>query len=120
VVIGADDGVGRAIEIFQSFGISQLPVAATSAAGDISEIVGSIRERSLLDRLFRDPSAVEREVAEVMDPPLPVLESSAGVEAMFADLSRGAEAVVVVDGTALKGVLTRADLLDFLAHQTAS
>ncbi len=120
VVIGAHDGVGRAIEMFQSFGISQLPVAATSAAGDISEIVGSIRERSLLDRLFRDPSSVEREVAEVMDPPQPVLESSAGVEAMFADLSGGAEAVVVVDGTVPEGVLTRADLLDFLAHQTTS
>ncbi|MDQ3661047.1 MAG: cystathionine beta-synthase [Actinomycetota bacterium] len=119
VVIGASDGVGRAIEMFQSFGISQLPVAATSAPEDLSEIVGSIRERSLLDRLFRDPSAVEREVSEVMDPPLPVLESTAGVEAMFADLSRGAEAVVVVDGTAPAGVLTRADLLDFLAHQAA-
>ncbi len=119
VVIGASDGVGRAIEMFQSFGISQLPVAATSAPEDLSEIVGSIRERSLLDRLFRDPSSVEREVSEVMDPPLPVLESTAGVEAMFADLSRGAEAVVVVDGTAPAGVLTRADLLDFLAHQAA-
>ena len=55
-----------------------------------------------------------------MDPPLPVLESAADVEAMFADLSGGAEAVVVVDGTAPEGVLTRADLLDFLAHQGTS
>jgi cystathionine beta-synthase len=119
-VIGAHEGVGRAIEMFQSFGISQLPVAASSGPEDISEIVGSIRERSLLDRLFRNPSSVEAEVAEVMDAPLPVLESAAGVEAMFADLSRGAEAVVVVDGTTPAGVLTRADLLDFLAHQAAS
>jgi cystathionine beta-synthase len=117
VVVAGRDGVGRAIEIFQSFGISQLPVATSSAPEDLSEIIGSIRERTLLDRLFRDPSSVEREVAEVMDPPLPVLESAADVEAMFTDLSGGAEAVVVVDGTAPTGVLTRADLLDFLAHQ---
>ncbi|HEU4488802.1 MAG TPA: cystathionine beta-synthase [Actinomycetota bacterium] len=117
VVIGAHEGVGRAIDIFQSFGISQLPVASGSEAESIADIVGSIRERSLLDRLFRDPGSVEREVAEVMDPPLPVLDSAAGVEAMFLDLSRGAEAVVVVDGANPAGVLTRADLLDFLAHQ---
>jgi predicted transcriptional regulator len=52
-----------------------------------------------------------------MDPPLPVVQSSAGVEEMFADLSRGAEAIVVVDGARPTGVLTRADLLEFLAHQ---
>ena len=117
VVIGAHEGVGRAIDVFQSFGISQLPVASGPQAESIADIIGSIRERSLLDRLFRDPGSVEREVAEVMDPPLPVLDSAAGVEAMFLDLSRGAEAVVVVDGANLAGVLTRADLLDFLAHQ---
>jgi cystathionine beta-synthase len=117
VVIGAHEGVGRAIDVFQSFGISQLPVASGSDAESIADIVGSIRERSLLDRLFRDPGSVEREVAEVMDPPLPVLDAAAGVEAMFLDLSRGAEAVVVVDGANPAGVLTRADLLDFLAHQ---
>jgi predicted transcriptional regulator len=32
-------------------------------------------------------------------------------------LSRGAEAIVVADGAQPIGVLTRADLLEFLAHQ---
>jgi hypothetical protein len=36
---------------------------------------------------------------------------------MFADLSRGAEAIVVADGSRPTAVLSRADLLDFLAHQ---
>ena len=34
----------------------------------------------------------------------------------FEDLSRGAEAVIVADGSRPVGVLTRADLLEFLAH----
>jgi predicted transcriptional regulator len=66
--------------------------------------------------VFRDREAINREVVEVMDPPLPVVEASAGVDEMFADLSRGAEAVVVVDGSVPIGVLARADLLEFLAH----
>jgi cystathionine beta-synthase len=93
-------------------------VAKTDAPEDISEIVGSIQERSLLDRVFRDRDALERDVVEVMDPPLPVVRSASGVEEMFADLSRGAEAIVVADGSRPTGVLTRADLLEFLAHQS--
>jgi cystathionine beta-synthase len=93
-------------------------VAKSDSPEDIAHILGSIHERSLLDRVFRDRGAIERDVIEVMDPPLPVVQSSAGVEEMFADLSRGAEAIVVVDGDRPSGVLTRANLLEFLAHQS--
>ncbi|MFP5353320.1 MAG: pyridoxal-phosphate dependent enzyme, partial [Actinomycetota bacterium] len=117
VAVPANEKVGRAIDTLQTYGISQVPVAKTSTPTDISDIIGSIQERSLLDRVFRDRDAIERDVAEVMDGPLPTVQSSAGVEDMFADLSRGAEAIVVVEGHTPKGVLTRADLLEFLAHQ---
>jgi cystathionine beta-synthase len=118
VAVAAHEKVGRAIEVLQSYGISQLPVAKVQDPGDLSEIVGSIRERTLLDKIFRDNDTVGRDVVEVMDPPLPVAQAAAGVEEMFADLSRGAEAIVVAHGSQPTGVLTRADLLEFLAHQT--
>ena len=118
VAVPSHAKVGGAIDLLQQYGISQLPVARTDQPRDLSEIVGSIQERSLLDRVFRDRDAINRDVAEVMDPPLPVVQSSAGVEEMFADLSRGAEAVVVANGSRPAGVLTRADLLEFLAHQS--
>ncbi len=116
VAVPSHEKVGRAIDILQAYGISQLPVAKTDEPTDVSEIVGSLQERSLLDRVFRDRDAIERDVAEVMDPPLPVVQSSAGVDEMFADLSRGAEAIIVANGSRPAGVLTRADLLEFLAH----
>ena len=118
VTVSAHEKVGRAIELLQSHGISQVPVARSDAPTDISEIVGSVHEKSLLDRVFRDRSAVERDVVEVMDPPLPVVQSTSGVEEMFEDLSRGAEAIVVTEGSKPTGVLTRADLLEFLANQS--
>jgi cystathionine beta-synthase len=68
--------------------------------------------------VFRDREAVGRDVIEVMDPPLPAVEVTADVEQMFADLSRGAEAVIVTDDSRAVGVLTRADLLEFLAHSS--
>ncbi|MBA2312656.1 MAG: cystathionine beta-synthase [Actinobacteria bacterium] len=118
IAVMPHEKVGRAIETLQSYGISQLPVAKSTEPADLSEIVGSIRERSLLDRVFRDRDSLGRDVVEVMDPPLPVVQSAAGMDEMFADLARGAEAIVVAEGSKPSGVLTRADLLDFLAHQT--
>jgi predicted transcriptional regulator len=46
-----------------------------------------------------------------------VVPASFRLDEMFADLSRGAEAIVVADGEKPVGVLSRADLLEFLAHQ---
>ena len=120
VCVAAHEKVGRAIDILQNYGISQVPVAKTDKPEDVSEIVGSIHERSLLDRVFRDRDALGRDVVEVMDPPIPVVQTASGVDEMFADLARGAEAIVVLDGTKPTGVLTRADLLEFLAHQRRS
>jgi cystathionine beta-synthase len=116
IVIPTHEKVGRAIDILERHGISQAPVARSEEPEDLSEIVGSINERSLLDRVFRDREAVERDVAEVMGPPLSVVQRASGVEEMFEDLSRGAEAVIVAEGSRPVGVLTRADLLEFLAH----
>ncbi len=117
VAVPANEKVGRAIDLLQEFGISQVPVAKSPAPSDTAEIIGSIQERSLLDRVFRDRDAIDREVADIMDPPLPTVQAAAGVEEMFADLSRGAEAIVVAEGSRPLGVLSRADLLEFLAHQ---
>ena len=118
IAVGSHEKVGRAIEILQSFGISQLPVAKVERPEDVGEIVGSIHDRTLLDKVFRDRDAINRDVVEVMDPPLPVVQAAAGIDDMVADLSRGAEAIVVVDGSRPAGVLTRVDLLEFLAHQS--
>ena len=117
VVVPEAEKVGRAIDTLQEYGISQLPVAESSSPDEVSEIIGSIHERTLLDKVFRDPGLIDSTVGEIMDEPLPVVRSTAGVEEMFRGLSGGAEALIVADGARPTGVLTRADLLEFLAHQ---
>jgi cystathionine beta-synthase len=80
-------------------------------------IVGSITEKGLLDRAFRDPSVVERTVGEVMDPPLPLVEASATLDDAFALLSGGAQALVAVRGERPAGIVTKLDLLEYLTHR---
>jgi cystathionine beta-synthase len=109
--------VGEAIAILQEYGISQLPVSEQPDGDDLAGFVGSITEKGLLDRAFRDPSIVERTVGEVMDPPLPFVDVGATLDRAFALLSGGAWAVIATRGDRPIGVVTKLDVLEYLAHR---
>ena len=74
-------------------------------------------EKGLLDRAYRDPTVVERTVGEVMDPPLPTIDLGATLDDAFGLLSGGAPAVVAVIAGRPAGVVTKLDLLEYLAHR---
>jgi cystathionine beta-synthase len=118
VAVGAHEKVRHAIDTLQQHNISQAPVARDDS-DDVASLVGSIRERTLLDRIFRDPDALQADVAEVMAPPLPLVDSGEPVEIAFERLQQAPAVVVTRDGRSL-GVLTRSDLLEFLAHRGRS
>jgi cystathionine beta-synthase len=109
--------VGDAIAILQEFGISQLPVSEQPDGDAIDGIVGSITEKSLLDRAYRDPSVVERTVGEVMNGPLPMVEVAASLDEAFALLAGETSALIAVRGGRPIGVVTKLDLLEYLAHR---
>jgi cystathionine beta-synthase len=115
ITVNAHDKVRQAVELLQTHGISQAPVVRDGST-EVSQFVGSIRDRELLERVFRDPDALQADVAEVMAPPVPTVERHATVDEAFGELER-APAVLVVAGGYVVGVLTRSDLLDFLAHR---
>jgi cystathionine beta-synthase len=115
VAVGAHEKVRHAVDALQQYGISQAPVT-NEDTDDVTGLVGSIQERDLLDRVFRDPDALQADVAEVMGPPLPLVEADDPIEAAF-DRLQTASAVVVSRGGRTRGVITRADLLEFLAHR---
>ena len=116
VVARTTERVGDAIATLQAYGISQLPVSEEPEGDDVVGLVGSISEKGLLDRAYRDPQVVERTVGEVMDPPLPLVETSATLDEAFALLSGGANALVAVRGERPAGVVTKLDILEYLAH----
>ena len=116
ITVNAHDRVRQAIDVLQEHGISQAPVVRNGST-DVADFVGSIREGELLDRIFHDPDALQADVAQVMGPPIPMVEHDRPVEAAFAELQR-ASAVLVARGERVEGVLTRSDLLEYLAHRT--
>ena len=116
VVARTTDRVGAAIDLLQLYGISQLPVSEQSEGDDLAGIVGSVSEKSILDRAYRNPDIVERTVGEVMDRPLPTIDVTASLDDAFGLLSAGAPAVLAVRGDRPAGIVTKLDLLEYLAH----
>jgi len=109
--------VGEAIAILQEYGISQLPVSEHPDGDAIEGVVGSITEKGLLERAFRDPTTVERTVGEVMDRPLPFVDVTATLDQAFVLLSGGSSAVIATRNDRPVGVVTKLDVLEYLAHR---
>jgi cystathionine beta-synthase len=115
VTVGSHEKVGAAIEAMQQYGISQIPVVRTDGGESLADVVGSLQERALLDRVFRNPDALNEDVAVAMQPPLPAVDAEASLDDVYEGLSGPSGAVVVATQGRPTGILTRSDLLEFLA-----
>jgi cystathionine beta-synthase len=117
VTISAHQKVGEGIDTMQRYGISQLPVIRDGSCESLADVIGSLQDRALLERVFTNPDVLHEDVLTAMQPPLGAVETSATLDDVFATLSGGSNAVVVCQDGRPVGVLTRSDLLEFLAHR---
>ncbi|HLX34880.1 MAG TPA: cystathionine beta-synthase [Candidatus Limnocylindrales bacterium] len=117
VVARTTDRIGSAIDLLQHYGISQMPVSEAPAGEALEALIGSVSERALLDRTYRDPAIVDRTVGEVMGRPLPQVDRAASLDDAFKLLAGGNDAVLVTGAGKALGVVTKLDLLEHLAHR---
>jgi cystathionine beta-synthase len=110
-----NETVRDAIEILHEYGVSQMPVVGAEPPVKIGEVAGAVSERALLDAVFAGDAALSDRVDRHMSPPLPLIGMGEAVETARAALQQ-ADALMVVDDGAPVGVLTRHDLLGFLAR----
>jgi cystathionine beta-synthase len=106
--------VRDAVQIMHEYGVSQMPVVSAEPPVMAGEVVGSVSDGDLLDALFAGKAAPADAVRNHMGAPFPLI--GAGEEVAAAQLAlQAAGAVMVVDDGKPIGVLTRSDLLTFLA-----
>ena len=117
VTISAHQKVGEGIDTMQRYSISQLPVVRDGECESLADVIGSLQDRALLERVFTNPDVLHEDVANAMQPPLGAVESTATVDEVFATLTGGMNAVVVARDGKPVGVLTRSDLLEYLARR---
>jgi cystathionine beta-synthase len=116
VTISAHQKVAEAISVMERYSISQLPVVRDGDVASLADVIGSLQDRALLDRVFKSADALHEDVASAMQGPLATVEADASVDEIVTALTGGANAVVVADAGKPAGVVTRSDLLDYLAH----
>jgi cystathionine beta-synthase len=108
------ESVGSAIAVLREYGVSQMPVVKEEPPVMAAEVVGAVLERELLDAVFTDRAAVDEPLSRHMSKPLPAVGSGEPVSAAMHALEAATAALVLDDGKPV-GILTRSDLLSFLA-----
>ena len=116
VTISAHRKVADAIDVMEQYSISQLPVVRDGESGSLADVIGSLQDRDLLERVFKNADALHEDVAAAMQPPLATVESTSSIDEIVSALTGRTNAVVVAEQGRPVGVVTRSDLLEYLAH----
>jgi cystathionine beta-synthase len=116
ITISAHQKIGEGIDVMQQYGISQVPVVRDGTCDSLADVIGSLQDRALLERVFTNPDVLHADIASAMQPPLAAVDASTTVDEVFATLTGGTNAIVVANEGKPVGVLTRSDLLEFLAR----
>ncbi len=109
--VEAHDPVRKALHLIQHYNVTQLPVFRDK------QVVGTVYDNELLKRVLEDATVLEKPVEELMDKPLPVVGPDEPVSRVTRLLTDRNAAVLVQDDGETIGILTRFDMLQFIAGE---
>ncbi len=109
-----NETIAEAVHILQEYGVSQMPVVRAEPPIVAAEVAGSVSERALLEALFSGHARLVDQVERHMDPPLPTVGTNEPVAEAVHRLEKADALLVQEDGKPV-GVVTRQDLLSYLA-----
>ena len=106
--------IAEAVHILQEYSVSQMPVVRAEPPIVAAEVAGSVSERTLLEALFAGRAKLTDSVEKHMSDALPTIGSTEAARDAVS-LLESADAVLVQEDGKPVGVLTRQDLLAYLA-----
>ena len=108
VSVSKENYVKDALKLMNEYNISQLPVI------NDNESIGSVRESNLLGMVLENSESVNSLINEIMDDPFPVIDENSNIDSASKTL-KNAPAAIVRDRGSLVGIITRFDVLEFIA-----
>jgi cystathionine beta-synthase len=99
----------QALALLTEHDVSQLPVCRAG------ECVGSLAEATLMARIIEDPAVLDATVESLMDAPFPVVDAALPLSRIGRLLNRQCPAVLVRADGKLAGIVTRYDVVQYLA-----
>jgi len=101
--------------LMRDLGVSQVVVSISKEPPlAAKEVSGMLDEVSLMERAFRDAAVLDRPVRDVMRPTMTMIGIGEPVARVVEALEQGAS-VLVLDGGHPVGLISRSDVLGFLA-----
>jgi len=107
--VQAGEPLRKALALVEQHDVTQIPVFRGT------EVVGTVYDSEILKRVLEDSSSLDQPVETVMAEPLPVVRSDEAVEQVTRQLASRIPAVLVSDNGKITGILTRFDMLQFIA-----
>jgi len=104
ISVAPDHLVGDALQMMNSYGLSQLPVLEGGNS------VGSLREGRLMSKLLKNRDLMKSPVSEVMEKGFPVISEDVSVE-QAAKYLKDSPAILVEEYGRIVGIITRYDVL---------
>lgn len=109
-----NEAIRDAIYLFQEYGVSQVPVLAAEPPVVVSEVIGAVSERDLLDLLFRGEAGLADPIREHVGATLPTCGIGEPMSEAVERLGTH-EALLVLSDGAPTGIITRQDALAYLS-----
>ena len=110
IAIDGTATVREALALMEKYNVSQIPVI------EDSEQLGSLSEGTLLSRVLAEPQAIDRPLADYLEPPFPTVDETASMKAVIGHLTGGDQALLVCRGRQFVGILTKFDVLHFVTN----
>ncbi len=108
----ASDPVAKIVGIMKDKGISQLPVV------EDDKLVGIITEVALLNYMLEGEHQLDKPIAPIVEKDAPSVAPDAPIGKLKEIFGKG-KVAVVVDGGKVTGIVTKIDMIDFLARKVA-
>lgn len=109
VTLYSEELVSHAIMKMRKFNISQIPVLKDG------QFVGSLDDSKVYQLLVDNPSLRDTAISKVMQPPFPIVQSTAKIEDVAKLINNEVPAVLVERANGDKHILTRQDIITSLA-----
>ncbi len=102
--------IRTALDLFRANDISQLPVL------DKGKSVGTVTDNDLMSAVLEDNTKIDQPVTTLMEPSYPVVGAGSPIEHVIDYLKRKDSAVLVEEDHKIIGILTRYDVIEYLAR----
>lgn len=109
ITVDAKDSITAAVEMMQGNDVEQLPVR------EGEQIIGSVSESGIFNRLLHDPNIRTGPVAAAMEKPFPVVNLDTPIERLSAYINKDNGAVLAKDDSGNYHIITKYDIIQALA-----